>query len=192
MQNKTKIIGISGTNGSGKDTVSLLISELLNFQFVSLGQMLRDELKKQGKSLTRDSTRELSNQLETTNGPDVLVQMALEKFDPTKFNGIVISSLRNVFEADKIKELGGLILWIDADPQIRWQRVQKRDNNRPDDRASFSNFILAENNEMNPSPTNHNLNVMAVKPKANHEIFNNGDLLSLKSSLTEYFSVESN
>ncbi|MGH7234103.1 MAG: AAA family ATPase, partial [Candidatus Saccharimonadales bacterium] len=47
-----KILGISGTNGSGKDTVAHLLEQDHNFLFISVSDLLRDELKKQSVPLT--------------------------------------------------------------------------------------------------------------------------------------------
>ncbi len=48
-----KIIGVSGTNGSGKDTIGHLLAERHNWLFISMTDMLRDELEKRGLPPTK-------------------------------------------------------------------------------------------------------------------------------------------
>jgi len=51
------IIGIGGTNASGKDTVAQMLVKKYGWQYVSLSDLLRDELKSRGESITRKKLR---------------------------------------------------------------------------------------------------------------------------------------
>ncbi|MEJ0072722.1 MAG: AAA family ATPase [Candidatus Saccharibacteria bacterium] len=55
-----KLIGLSGTNGSGKDTVGSMIAEKYNYLFISVSDLLRAELRRRGLLIIRENTRELS------------------------------------------------------------------------------------------------------------------------------------
>jgi cytidylate kinase len=48
-----KIIGISGTNGSGKDSLGQMLQQNHGWLFVPATDILRDELKKRGKRIER-------------------------------------------------------------------------------------------------------------------------------------------
>ena len=43
-----KIIGIAGTNGSGKDSLGEILAKNYGYMFVSGADFLRDEAKKRG------------------------------------------------------------------------------------------------------------------------------------------------
>ncbi|MBI2338979.1 MAG: AAA family ATPase, partial [Deltaproteobacteria bacterium] len=65
------IIGLTGKNGSGKGEVAKLLTSS-GFIYYSLSDVLRDELKKQGKEVTRENLIEIGNRLRTEGGPSVL------------------------------------------------------------------------------------------------------------------------
>ncbi len=191
-----RIIGISGTNGSGKDTVSNILADLLNYKFISVSQFLRQELLKQAKEINRENTRELSNHLEIKYGKSYLVEEAINQYKKFKdeFGGLVVSSIRNTNEASKVKSLNGIMVWVDADPEIRYQRIKDNLNrDRPaDDDVSFSDFLKQENEEMAYNKNNQNLNTAEIKIMCDITILNNNNLGSLKKILTEKFLIKSN
>ena len=47
-----KLLGLSGTNGAGKDTVAEVLAARHNFLFVSVSDLLRDEAT--GRGLTTE------------------------------------------------------------------------------------------------------------------------------------------
>lgn len=192
---KYKIIGISGSNGSGKDTISLILSELLNYKFISVSQFLRQELLNSGQDFKRENTRKLSNELETKFGKDYLVNKAVDEFNKInqseKYDGLIISSIRNTNEASRIKSLGGLMIWVDADPKIRYERVKHSlDRNRSsNDDISYQEFIKQENEEMVMTENNKNLNSAQVKIICDMVFVNNDSIEKLEQSLTKQFLV---
>ena len=184
------IIGISGTNGSGKDTAAHILSRQLNYQFISIGDILRNQLINDNIEPIRKNTRKLSSKLEHQFGGSIMIDRALELFKQTSYEGMVISSIRNIDEAKRIKKLGGKILWVDAEISIRYQRIQdNKFRNRQDDDLTFDEFKRQENEEMTFSITNNNLNTQLVKKLADFTIINDSGLLELEKKLAEYFSV---
>lgn len=143
-----KIIGLSGTNGSGKDTVGQILQDEYGYLFVSVTDILRDELNKQNKPTERENMRELGDKWRREIGLSVLVDKAVEIFNAKKeaYEGLVVSSIRNVGEVEHIHELGGTVIWVDADPKIRYQRLVAR--RRSDDEKTFEQFLSEEQDEM--------------------------------------------
>ncbi len=170
------IIGLSGPNGSGKDAVGLLLAAKHEFLFISVSDLLRDELQKRGLSAERQNMRALSAEWRREFGLSVLVDQAKKTFDgvSTSYKGLVVASLRNPYEADRIHELGGTMVWVDADPRVRFERLQnaKRQGRQGDDDKTFEQFLAEERVEMQPSGDAATLNMSAVKERSDKIIVN--------------------
>ena len=188
-----QIIGISGTNGSGKDTVGHLLVQEHNFLFVSGSDMLRAELKAQGLPLTREQTRSFSSAWRRKSGLGVIIDKAVEVYEQaggdSKYSGLAIASLRNPGEADSVHERGGKVIWVDAEPKIRYDRIRANAHLRGADRAasddlSFTKFLSEEAAEMNPATQDDPtlLSMSGVKAKSDLFLQNNGQDLGLLSN----------
>lgn len=166
-----KVLGISGTNGAGKDTLAHWLQDRLGWQFVSVSDILRAELGRRGQPIERKNLRELSTELRKQKGLGALVDMSVQQFD-NQFSGLVISSIRNPGEVDRIHELGGKIIWIDADPQIRYERIMGR-RRGTEDTKTLEQFLAEEQEEMKGTGDPASLDMQAVKDKADINIMNN-------------------
>lgn len=179
------IIGIAGTNGSGKDSIGGLLASRHDYLFVSVTDLLRDELKRRNLPLAREYMRELSAEWRRKRGLGVLVDKAIALLDnnPGTYQGLAIASLRNPGEADSVHQYGGIVLWVDADPRIRYDRVQTnlRGHDRlVDDVKTFGEFLSDEEAEMyHPAGSDGaTLSMSAVKSKSDIFLTNNGDDLN--------------
>ncbi len=176
-----KIIGLSGTNGSGKDTVGHVMALKHNYLFVSVTDLLREEAKRRGLEISRENLRNISAEWRRKYGYAVLVDRAYNQFKELeeKYAGLAISSLRNPYEADRVHELGGLVVWVDATAQTRYERIQRnlaeRDRTEEDGRT-FEQFLIEEEMEMKTPPGGDgaNLNMGAVKTRSDLVINNEG------------------
>lgn len=171
MVSTLKIIGIAGSNGSGKDSVGHVLADNHSYLFVSVTDLLRAELNRRGVPVERENLRALSAEWRREYGYAVLVDQAIQEFNRMKdhYVGIAIASLRNPAEADRIHELGGLVLWIDADPHTRYERIQNNAEARAragEDSKTFEEFLAEEEAEMHSSGDGATLDMAAVKKKA--------------------------
>src|SRR5207248_1256767 len=88
----------------------------------------------------------------------VLVDKAVAELEkePGKYTGVAMASLRNPGEADRVHELRGTMIWVDADPRVRYDRIQANIATRGDrtgeDQKSFEQFLAEEQAEMNQAP----------------------------------------
>ncbi|HUD10261.1 MAG TPA: AAA family ATPase, partial [Candidatus Saccharimonadales bacterium] len=129
---KTNIIGMCGTNGSGKDTIGLILVQNFRYIFVSVTDSLRAEARNRGLAEERASTRQISAEWRRQYGMSVLVDKVIEQYSKQLESGVslAMASLRHPAEADRIHELGGTMVWVDADPRIRYNRIQANANTR--------------------------------------------------------------
>lgn len=174
-----KLIGLGGTNGSGKDTVAHMLAERHGWLFVSLSDLLRDEAAVRGLSGERKDLRSISNEWRTAFGDAALIVKAQEQFRLVKnqYQGLVVASIRNPGEVDAIHELGGHLIWVDADPAIRYERIQSNLEARGranEDRKLFAVWQEEERVEMDGTKEAAGLHVAAVKAKADHTLLNEG------------------
>lgn len=169
------IIGVSGTNGSGKDTVARMLVERHGFFFASASDMLGDELTKRGLPLERANKRALSTEWREKYGLGAVVDVGLKLAEDKNAEKIVVGSLRNPGEVDRVHELGGVVIWVDADPKVRYQRITSNNRGRVEDNKTFEEFLAEEQAEMTHSGDENTLNMSGVKAKADIFIENNDD-----------------
>jgi dephospho-CoA kinase len=174
-----KLIGLSGTNGSGKDTVGHMLAERHKYLFLSVTDLLREEARERNWSVDRESLRTISAEWRREYGLGVLIDKAVSYFNDIEgnFSGLVVASLRNPGEADRMHELGGQVIWVDADPRVRYDRIQahKSERNRAEeDNKTYEEFLADEAAEMHQSGDSATLDMSAVKARADMTILNNG------------------
>ena len=192
-----EIIGISGTNGAGKDTLAALRYEREGAEHVSLSDILRRELTMLGVPLERENLMNLSRQWRDESGDyGILATRTIQRYLGDKavtstLNGLSIVSVRHPDEARRIKEANGKIFWVDADPKLRYERIQSGGRNRIDDRKSFEEFIDEEQREISPIDSDPaSVNLGEVSRIADVKIENNFDDESayIDFLLDRYFS----
>lgn len=157
-----------------------MLAERHNFLFVSCTDMLREEARRRNQSVERSVLRSISAEWRRENGLGVLVDKTIEFFNsqPKAYEGLAVASLRNPGEVDRIHELSGKVIWVDAEPKIRYDRIMTNKSARgrlPEDGRTFEQFIEDDAVEMNPTGDEATLNMSAVKQKADISILNNGN-----------------
>lgn len=177
-----RLIGLAGPHGSGKDTLADILVRHHAYTFVSISDLLREEVKKRGWSLERDSLLSISSEWRARFGRGVLVDRAYQQAKGAR--RVVIASLRNPGEARLVHELGGIVVWIDASPQIRYRRIVNRGRGA-EDFKSFEAFLAEETREMRPLGGVNGSHMLAVKKQADVVLDNSGADLKAFRRLAE-------
>ncbi len=177
MQPK-RLIGLTGTNGAGKGEVAKYFMKK-GFNYFSLSDLLREELRKRGEDITRDNLIRLGNELRFTYGSDILARMVMERV--RQIDGpAVIDSLRNPAEINYLRQHGNFILIaVDAPVEIRFARVKSRGRN--ESAETLQEFIAKEQEEMSEAREAQQLS--KCLEMADVRIWNNGSLEELYAQL---------
>jgi dephospho-CoA kinase len=125
-----RLVGLSGTFCSGKDTAANYLVKHKGFMHVSTGDVLRSVATHQGKNHDRTTLIELGVKLRSEYGSlGALVLKGIEQWQDQKdifTGGLVVSGLRVVAEAQEIKDQNGILLFIDAPAEVRYNRMKER------------------------------------------------------------------
>jgi hypothetical protein len=100
---RLQVIGLAGTNGSGKDTVGHLLVKAHGYMFVTVTDLLRAEAVRRTLKTERQVLRTISSQWRRELGLGVLVDKAIAEYEKKsdEYSGVVVASLRNPGEADR-------------------------------------------------------------------------------------------
>ena len=134
------ILGITGTNGAGKGTVAAYL-KAKGFGYYSVREFLTEEIHKRGLPLNRDSMVEVANILRKEHGASYILDTLYARAEKAG-NNAVIESIRTVGEVESLRKHGMLLLAVDADPAIRYSRVQFRKSET--DHVTFEKFMEDE------------------------------------------------
>lgn len=174
------IIGLTGKNGSGKgEAAKFLIAS--GFIYYSLSDVIRDDLKKAGKEITRDNLIQAGNKLREQGGPSVLADRILATLDVDK--NYVIDSIRNPAEVRSLRTRDNFsLLNISAPQKIRFERMVAR--GRESDPTDFQAFMALEKTE-DESPDPNRQQLRQTIALADVEITNEGTLPEMHDKLRE-------
>jgi len=162
------IIGITGSNASGKDTVAnILVGK--GFVHYSLSDILRGELKKLNKEETRENLINIGNELRKKNGPSILADNTVKKFETGK--DYVVTSIRNPNEAKALaKQPNFNLIYLNAPIKLRYKRYDK-------EKISFKEFSRVEKIENSKDKNKQQLN--EVRKLATIELINDSTVKQL-------------
>lgn len=180
------IIGITGTDGAGKGTVVDYLVTKKGFSHYSSRALLLDQVLLAGIEPTRNELRMMGNKMRKEHGDDIIVQKAFEKITTDASQKSVIESIRALAEAITLKSHGALLLAVDADTHLRYERVQSRRS--VSDQVTFEEFISHEELEKN-DPDPHGMQKAKVIEMADYTIFNNGSVGELEAAVEEFLKI---
>jgi dephospho-CoA kinase len=189
------IYGVAGTNGSGKDSLMDLLVERGFFCFNtshSLRQISHAVFQSTDRGGNDSSMGRVGNAIRAAypGGPVelgllswwLLCSVLPKELQP---KGLVIGSIRAVGEAERLKQVGGKLIGVDADAHVRFERLSAR--GRADDNDTFEQFMEKETAEMAAAETDPTkFGMAAVIAMADIRIQNNGnDIEAFKASAAQ-------
>ena len=178
MEKKACLIGLTGTNGAGKGEVASFFVER-GYAYLSLSDVIRKELQKKNKKITRNNLIRMGNSMRQQFSPDILARRVAKKIG----GKTVIDSIRNPKEVEFLRNQGYfMLLAIDAPAELRFERVKMR--GREESVSSLQEFLAKEAEEMGSDDSRQQL--LACMDMADHTIINDGTLEDLRNKLEEF------
>ena len=178
------LIGITGTDGSGKGTAVTYFVNQHGFKHYSARAILMQELVRSNIEPTRANMRLIANEMREQYGNDYVVVHNLEKIIADGIENAIIESIRTTAEAETLKQNGGILIAIDADQMLRYERVQTRRSET--DKVTYEEFVAHEAFESN-DPNPHGMQKQKVIEMADYLILNNGTTEDLYVTLEALF-----
>lgn len=176
------IIGFTGRIAAGKETLKDFLMEK-GFEYLVASKLLEEELEQKGFAVTRKNMQDLGDSLREKHGPGVLMKMLLQKTNPNK--NYIFDSLRNVREAEFLKEnvKNFILIAVDAPQRLRFDRIIKR--NKPSDPKTWEGFLEADNRDYFDPSNPMGQQVKLCMEAADYIITNDEDLEKSMNKIRE-------
>ncbi len=178
------IFGITGTLGAGKGTIVKFLEEK-GFRHYSVREFLIEEITRRGMPVNRDSMNTVGEGLRAEHGASYVIDTLYQRAEEMGENAI-IESIRTVGEVTSLKQKGGTLIAVDADPHIRYERAVARGS--ATDKVSFEKFIADEERESRGNDPAR-MNLRAVAALADYSFINNGSIEELHQSLEKTLTI---
>ncbi|HMA78155.1 MAG TPA: AAA family ATPase [Candidatus Paceibacterota bacterium] len=179
------IIGITGTDGAGKGTAVEYL-KTKGFTHYSAREFIVAEIERQALPVTRNQMRLTANQMRAEHGNEYVIKQAYEQAAAAGITNAVIESVRAAAEAKYLKSQGGILLAVDANPELRYERVQARRS--ASDQVTYEQFLEQEALEKN-DPDPNGMQKAIVMEMADYTIMNDGTVAELEKQIETFLNI---
>ncbi len=180
-----KVVGITGTIGSGKEVVSDALKKKFNSYYVSLSSVIRGELEKRKKLFNRVSLQDMGNEMRKKYGTHILAMLAVEYLGKDK-EMIIIDGIRNPGEAEYLrKKFQGdfKLIAVDAPKEVRFERMLKR--SRPTDPKTKEEFEALDKRDEGEGESLYGQQTRKCFELADFCVVNNGSMERFEAKIKE-------
>jgi dephospho-CoA kinase len=140
------IIGLTGTNGSGKGTVAEYLVREKGFAHYSARDFIVEEVKRRNMPTDRNSMIIVGNELRKEYGPAYVLEQ-LYALANAAGGDAVLESVRTTGEVTGLRQYDDFyLIGVNASQPIRYERALQRKSST--DQISFAEFITLEEREM--------------------------------------------
>lgn len=177
------IIGITGSLGGGKGTVVEYLVTKYGFKHYSSSGLLVELLEERGETVDRDGMNRVANELRANNPAGVPAETYKRYEAEDGESDVIFESLHSVPEVEFIKSIGGIVLAVTANPDVRYERIVKRGSVK--DNVTKEQFIAQQEREEKGSTDPNKSNVFATIREADFIIENDSTLEALHKKVDE-------
>lgn len=171
------VLGFVGKLASGKAVCQQYISNKYEAGGARFSTSLRDVLNRLYLPISRENLQDLSLDLRNRFGSDILAKVITEDVKRAPNDIVVIDGVRRLDDIVSLKDLPNFyLISIDATPEIRYERMKKRNENAGDAEKSFADFLHDGEREAERQ-------IPEVMSVARYQLNNDGDLPSLYAQI---------
>jgi len=170
------IIGVTGTFGSGKDTVADILEKEFNIMHQNTSDVVREKSMERHGSIERDPyLKETATYYRKEFGGDYFVRECYKRYREAedRYAGVVITGIRSLGEARALNELGGVLVQVDAPIEIRYERMVKRQRGE-EGKLTLEGFRESEAKERTGGDDDTSFNIDKIGEMADIKIDNSG------------------
>jgi len=168
------IIGLTGENCAGKGTIADYMKKK-SFYYLSLSDIIREELAAKGKEITRANLIAEGNRIRDASGAGALAKRTIEKMEHDR--NYVVDSIRNPEEARELKRLNNFFfIYITAPAEMRFERMHSRA--RESDPQTFEAFKVIEEMELKNAEKSKQ-NLLETFDMADRKVINDSSVEAL-------------
>jgi len=169
---KPKVIGMTGTSGSGKTTAAAYLKKRHGFYPIILSDYIKKELEAVGEErIDKVKLQTQGNKMRTQHGGSVMAKFALAEIKKKDKQKIVIDGIRTVFEIEYLrKHTDFYLLGIDADIK---KRLERRNESGKPKIKSLKEFVKVEHRDSKLGSNKVGLRVQDCLEQVDVLIYNN-------------------
>ncbi|MFH1055873.1 MAG: AAA family ATPase [Candidatus Altiarchaeota archaeon] len=176
------VIGLIGRIASGKSIVADYLVREKHASYYRFSDVLRDLLLRLHKPNTRANLQELGLALRRVFGDGILAEALKVDIEAEEAELIIVDGIRYEDEFRMVKEIGGILVYITAPQEMRYQRVVNRAS-RGEAGISIEDFKRNEARQ-----TEELIDTLGAK--ADHKIDNTGTIEELKKKVDEILNAK--
>jgi len=169
MTNSKIILGFVGDLAAGKGTICKYLKEKHNVNAYRYSTMLRDVMRRLYIPESRESLQLISKILRENFGQDLLSKVIALDVENDSHEITAVEGIRRPSDITYLEKMPGFkLVYITAEPKIRWERLVKRAENPGDTEKTFEEFLADEQAEADRL-------IKELGGTAKYIITNNGD-----------------
>jgi dephospho-CoA kinase len=182
---KKIIIGVVGEKGAGKATFTNILTEVTAGRFTVgtevFSGILYETLRLWDIPTTRSNLQNLSIIMRNQYGPDVLTHAIQQRVKNKSEDIIILDGVRWQADYDLIRSFEfNFLVYVSADPKIRWERLQKGSLKVGERQASWEQFLEEEKAETE-------IQIPEIGAKADFKIDNNKLIEDYRKQVKSFF-----
>lgn len=180
-----KVIGLTGSIGSGKEVVKDILMKRFNCWYVHLSSMVKGELEKKRSGYDRKMMQDLGNELRKKYGAHILAKIAVDYMQRDK-EMLIVDGIRNPGEIEYLRKKFGkdfVLIAVDAPQQLRFERIAKRA--RPTDPKALEEFVVLDERDQGKGEPDYGQQTVKCSEQADFVIVNNGTAEEMENKVNE-------
>lgn len=181
----TKVIGLVGEKGSGKQTFVNFLKEIapnLNIRQVRFSDILAQTLILWDIPLTRPNLQKLAIVMNDAFGTQALANAAKFSIEGDTADLIILDGIRRQAEFELVRSMkNSLVIYITTDQKLRYERLKKRSEKVGEVGLDYEQFLKEESSKAESE-------IPKLSKKADLKLENNGTKDEFKKKIVEVYN----